>query len=148
MTISRSMYDSPTGGGNTGGGMPDWLKSAFGMGTGAAGIGSGLMGLFGGHNDPSKGAMSFLDQIPGLSKYFQPYADMESKINFASTQFVADRQSEERYNQIYCLGKYARQNQGYVDDNPTTAWELEQAFRQNVSSTDNYGNPLEDVLGG
>jgi predicted phage terminase large subunit-like protein len=83
-----------------------------------------------------------------LAEVFQPYADMESKINFASTQFVADRQSEERYNQIYCLGKYARQNQGYVDDNPTTAWELEQAFRQNVSSTDNYGNPLEDVIGG
>jgi phage terminase large subunit-like protein len=81
-----------------------------------------------------------------LAEVFQPYADMESKINFTSTQFVADRQSEERYNQIYCLGKYTKIKDNYVGDNPSTLWEMEQAFKQNVSSTDNYGNPLEDVL--
>ena len=91
-------------------------------------------------NDDIVSALSLLAEV------FQPYADMESKINFTSTQFVADRQAEERYNQVYCLGKYAKTKDNYVDDNPATLWEMEQAFKQGVSNTDNYGNPLEDVL--
>ena len=83
-----------------------------------------------------------------LAEVFQPYADMESRINFASTQFVADRQSEERYNMIYGLGKYSKYNATQFEDNPSTIWEQEQLFKQGLVPVEVGINPLEDVLGG
>lgn len=55
-------------------GSNDWLKKAM-MGSGAAGIGSGLMSLFGGGgNNPYDAAGDFYNQIPGtMSKYYDPY---------------------------------------------------------------------------
>lgn len=55
---------------------PDKSKYDWGMlGSGASGIGSGLMGLFGsGGNSPGNAANQYLNQIPGQTgQYFDPY---------------------------------------------------------------------------
>lgn len=49
-------------------------QKAFGLGSGAAGIGAGLYGLFGDYNNPSESAMPYLNQIPGAaSQHLMPW---------------------------------------------------------------------------
>lgn len=83
-----------------------------------------------------------------LADQFGAYADMESKINFASTQYVADQKSADRYNQIYGLGKYSKYNQAnYIDDNPVTQFELEKSFGvTNSGYTYNEVDPLKELF--
>ncbi|MDD5212359.1 MAG: hypothetical protein PHV62_08075, partial [Sulfuricurvum sp.] len=46
----------------------------FGIASGLGGVGAGLMGMFGGQNNPYDAAKGAYDQIPGtISPYFQPY---------------------------------------------------------------------------
>ena len=77
-----------------------------------------------------------------LAEQFGAYADMEAKINFASTQYVADKQEFERHNQIYCLGKYAKFRDDFIDDNPVTQYELGQVTQvQGIES-----DPMQDLF--
>lgn len=61
-----------------------------------------------------------------LADQFGAYADMDQKVNFASSQFVTDQQSKTRHDLIYGLGKYSRFNavNGVVDDHPVTQFEI------------------------
>jgi phage terminase large subunit-like protein len=72
---------------------------------------------------------------------FSAYADMGAKINYAESQYTADRQSKDRHDQIYCLGKYSRLNNS-VDDNPVTQFQVNQ---QSEISTDT--DPFGDLFG-
>ena len=52
----------------------------FGMASGMGGIAGGLMGLFGGNNNPADSAMPYLQQIPeAMRPYFQPYMQAGEK---------------------------------------------------------------------
>ena len=79
-----------------------------------------------------------------LADQFGAYADMESKVNFASTQYNSDRQSKERHDQIYCLGKYSRFNNNYeiLDDNHVTQFQV-----SNQTEVMQDIDPLTDLLG-
>lgn len=72
-----------------------------------------------------------VDALSLLADQFGAYADMEQKVNFASTQYISDRQSTERYNQVYGLGKYNKYNASQLigDDNPVTAFEVQEASK-------------------
>lgn len=60
-------------GAGLGGGNP-LTSNAGNYASGAGAIGSGLFDLFGHHDDPSKKAANFYDQIPDqLRKYLEPY---------------------------------------------------------------------------
>lgn len=81
-----------------------------------------------------------------LVEQFGPYAEMESnnpRINFAESQYIADRKSKERHDQIYGLGRYAKYNANYaVDDNPVTQYQV---GKQTETVTD--FDPLADLFG-
>ena len=96
---------------------------------------------FSGTNDDHDDVVSALSL---LAEQFGAYADMEQKVNYASTQFVADKQNEARYKQIFGLGAYSRYNAGYLDDNPVTTFEMEQAA-QNAPVMNEY-DPLGDLV--
>lgn len=67
-----------------------------------------------------------------LADQFGAYAEMESRVNFASSQFVANRQDQERHDLMYGLGRYRRFNADLSDDNPVTAFEIEKQAAQVV----------------
>ncbi len=63
-----------------------------------------------------------------LVEQFGAYAEMDSKINFAESQFVADQKSQQMHDRIYGLGRYAIYNAGnHMEDNPVTVFEQEAA---------------------
>lgn len=76
-----------------------------------------------------------------LAEQFGAYAEMEQKITYASTQYTADRQSRDRHDLIYGLGRYARYNAGEMGDHPTTVFELE-----NSPVTEVEIDPLSDLF--
>jgi hypothetical protein len=82
-----------------------------------------------------------------LAEQFQAYADMGAKIAFTNQQFVSDRQSTERHNLIYGLGKYSKFNASntYTDDNPVTAFQVENSRK--FRAEEPYIDPLADVMG-
>lgn len=46
----------------------------FGLAAGVGGIGAGLMGMGGGHNNPADAAMGSLNEMPSqIQQYYQPY---------------------------------------------------------------------------
>ena len=50
------------------------LQQMLGKGTGAAALGSGIGGLFGGNSNPADKANQYINQIPGqTNQYFDPY---------------------------------------------------------------------------
>ena len=66
--------------------------NTFGKMTGLGGIGSGLLGLFGGHDNPADEANKYFRQIPGAVKgYYQPYMEAGNR---------AIPQLEEQYGQL------------------------------------------------
>lgn len=78
-----------------------------------------------------------------LVNEFSAYADMDSKLSFASQQFVSNAQETERHKLIYGLGAYSRFNSSHtVDDNPVTAYQVENAPVYAVDI-----DPLADLLG-
>ena len=71
------------------------------------------------HDDIVSGLSILVDQ-------FAAYADVEAKMNFVSSQYVADRQAKEKHDMVYGLGKYSQYNVNYsVDDNPVTIFQTE-----------------------
>jgi hypothetical protein len=73
------------------------------------------------------------------------YADMGSKIEGVSLNFVADQQAEEIHNLVHCLGKYAHlSSAGQGDDNPVTAYQVENTAQPASMS---YHDPLGDLMG-
>lgn len=80
-----------------------------------------------------------------LTDQFQAYADMGSRLEGVSVQYVADQQAAEIHDLVHCLGKYAHLNRvnQVVDDNPVTAFEVEQ--NPQVASS-GYGDPLADLM--
>jgi predicted phage terminase large subunit-like protein len=49
-----------------------------------------------------------------LVDQFAAYADMDARLNFVETDFNADRQSMEKHNMIYGLGKYSKFNVNFA----------------------------------
>lgn len=49
-----------------------------------------------------------------LVEQFAAYADMEAKVNFASSQYVADQKSKEIHDLVYGLGRYSRYNNNFA----------------------------------
>ena len=87
------------------------------------------------HDDIVSGLSILVDQ-------FAAYADMDAKINFVSSQYVADRQAKEKHDMIYGLGNYSRHNVNYaMDDNPVTAFQVDNV-RETISDID----PLQDLF--
>lgn len=78
-----------------------------------------------------------------LTEQFGAYADMDAKVNFASTQYVADRMSQERHDLIYGLGRYARYNASNAEDHPVTVFQLEKSGVQESPDID----PFAELLG-
>jgi phage terminase large subunit-like protein len=76
-----------------------------------------------------------------LAEQFGAYAEMEQKISYASTQYTADRQSKDRHDLIYGLGKYARYNSGEMGDHPATMFQVE-----NSPITEVDIDPLSDLF--
>jgi phage terminase large subunit-like protein len=78
-----------------------------------------------------------------LVEKFAAYAEMEAKVNFAESQYVSDRQSKERHDQIYGLGRYSRYNaaNAVIDDNPVTQFQVGQQT-ETVTDID----PLQDLF--
>jgi predicted phage terminase large subunit-like protein len=63
-----------------------------------------------------------------LVEQFGAYAEMDSKINFAESQFIADQKSQLIHDRIYGLGRYALHNaSNHAEDNPVTLYEQEAA---------------------
>jgi predicted phage terminase large subunit-like protein len=61
-----------------------------------------------------------------LVEEFLPFADMDARVNFVQTEYVADTKSRERHDQIYGLGKYSKYNASNFmtfDDHPVTQYE-------------------------
>lgn len=84
-----------------------------------------------------------ISAISLLVNEFGAYADMDSKVNFVSQQFVSDEQEAERHKQIYGLGAYAKYNSNFaLDDNPVTNFQVGQTTEY-VSDVD----PLADLFG-
>lgn len=83
-----------------------------------------------------------------LAEQFGAYADMDSKVNFVSQQFVANAQDKEWHDRIYGLGRYANLNAiNHIDDNPVTAFQQENAANEfgRKYRTDDYFDPLADL---
>jgi hypothetical protein len=79
-----------------------------------------------------------------LVEQFGGYAEMASKIDFASVQYATNLQETERHNQIYGLGKYAKYNAtNQADDNPVTTYQLENIRR---FRDEEFGDPLADLM--
>lgn len=76
-----------------------------------------------------------------LAEQFGAYAEMEQKIDYASTQFTSDRQSKDRHDLIYGLGQYAYLNAGALGDHPTTMFQIE-----NSPITELEIDPLADLF--
>lgn len=76
-----------------------------------------------------------------LAEQFGAYAEMEQKINYAATQYTADRQSKDRHDLIYGMGQYAYLNAAGMGDHPTTLYQLE-----NSPITDVDVDPLSDLF--
>lgn len=77
-----------------------------------------------------------------LADQFGAYADMDARVNYADTQFNANRLDQELHDRIYGLGRYARFNAGnMIDDNPVTQFQLEQQ-----PSVDEEIDPLQGLF--
>lgn len=80
-----------------------------------------------------------------LVEQFIGYADIDSKVNSIQSSYVANAQSKDIHDKVYCLGKYAKLNEaGLADDNPVTQFQSQQ-FAQQVQET--FTDPLADLLG-
>jgi hypothetical protein len=87
------------------------------------------------------------DVVSGLSilvEQFGAYADMEARINFASTSFTADQQSKAQHERMYCDGPYSKYNQNFAltEDNMS-----DMSSRQEIPQTPDPMdfNPLADL---
>jgi predicted phage terminase large subunit-like protein len=80
-----------------------------------------------------------------LAEQFGGYADMGQKIDFASMQYVADKQAAARHDLIYGLGKYRKYNATDADS-PTTVFQAENSrmFRDDMDS--GGVDPLGDLF--
>jgi phage terminase large subunit-like protein len=79
-----------------------------------------------------------------LVEQFGAFADMDSRITQVSMDFVADKMSKARHDQIYGLGNYGRYNASSMqDDNPTTQFELGNIP---MSSAGEFFDPLADLM--
>jgi phage terminase large subunit-like protein len=86
-----------------------------------------------------------ISAISLLVEQFGGYADMDGKMNSVQQDYVANQQAKSLYDQVYCLGKYAKLNEyGFSsDDNPTTVYQLNSIAPQ-VQET--YYDPLNDLV--
>lgn len=79
-----------------------------------------------------------------LTDVFGAYADMDSKVNFASSQFVADREAKDIHDMLYGVGKYAHYNAANLaDDHPTTAFQIE---NNAIFAAPPDSDPLSDLM--
>jgi phage terminase large subunit-like protein len=82
-----------------------------------------------------------------LAEVFGSYADMDAKINFASTQYNSDRQSKEMHDMIYGLGRYASLNAAQmIDDHPVTAFQIAALQEALGAQTDSFVDPFADLM--
>jgi hypothetical protein len=82
-----------------------------------------------------------------LAEQFGGYAEMGARIDFASTQYVTNKQDTERHNLIYGIGKYAKFNSAnQAEDNPTTVYQLENTRMFRDESGSDYRDPLADLF--
>jgi phage terminase large subunit-like protein len=88
------------------------------------------------HDDVVSALSILVDQFGG-------YADMNSRINLANTQYIADQRSKNRHDLIYGLGQFSRHNSNFqIDDNPVTTFQLENSKTETFADID----PFEDLL--
>ena len=81
-----------------------------------------------------------------LVEQFGGYAEVDSRVNSINQTYIADQKSFHMYEQMYCLGKYAKYNEiGPITDNPTTQFQLNQA-QQNTIMQEPYVDPLSDLM--
>jgi phage terminase large subunit-like protein len=74
---------------------------------------------------------------------FAPYAEMEARVNFAESQHTSDRQSKDRHDQIYGLGRYSRFNAANtIGDNPVTQFQVDNQMEISRPDID----PLSDLF--
>jgi phage terminase large subunit-like protein len=79
-----------------------------------------------------------------LVEQFIGYADIDSRVNSIQSDYVANQQSKAMHDMVYCLGKYAKLNEGVInDDNPTTQYQVQQIAQQ---IQEPYVDPLQDLL--
>lgn len=84
-----------------------------------------------------------VDGLAILADQFGGYADMEAKVNFAQTQYTADRLANERHQMIYGLGRFSKFNAAFaMDDNPVTAFQLENGKQEALTDVD----PFADIF--
>lgn len=80
-----------------------------------------------------------------LVEQFEPYANMDVKVNYATTDYVSNRKSDEMYRMIYGLGKYAKYNRtDFQEDNPSTLYQMEKSAPMLESTFS--GDPLNDLF--
>lgn len=81
-----------------------------------------------------------------LAEVFEPYADMNGRINAVQSTYTADNQSFQMHQMIYGLGAYAEKNpQLATDDNPRTQYDIGQAAQQ-MPVEDSAPDPLADLF--
>jgi predicted phage terminase large subunit-like protein len=80
-----------------------------------------------------------------LVEQFGAYADIGSKVDFGSSQYVADKQSSERHDLVYGLGKYSKYNVSN-SDNPTTVFQTETDRRFRDDMMPGEIDPLGDLM--
>jgi phage terminase large subunit-like protein len=78
-----------------------------------------------------------------LVEQFGSYADMDAKVNSINQEYTANRQSTVLHNMIYGLGRFAKYNASNMEDNPVTAFQLEQ---KSEVLQDQYSDPLSDLM--
>lgn len=78
-----------------------------------------------------------------LADQFGAYADMDARVSYANTQYVADRQAQVKHELIYGLGRFQKYNSNFaIDDNPVTQFQVGKQM-ETFSDVD----PLSDLFG-
>jgi hypothetical protein len=82
-----------------------------------------------------------------LADQFQGYAEMGTKLEGISVDYVSNQQAKEIHDLIYHMGKYAHLNEAHqvIDDNPVTQFQMQNIPQ--LSSAGSYQDPLSDLMG-
>jgi phage terminase large subunit-like protein len=89
------------------------------------------------HDDIVSGLSILVDQ-------FAAYADMDSRMSYVSTQYVADQKSKAKHDMIYGLNEYSKFNVNFAleESNPTTVFQLENTLQPQEQTVD----PLSELF--
>lgn len=93
-----------------------------------------------------------VDALALLVNEFAAYVDTERRVNNAVTDYTSSRQEYELHQMVHCLGKYAKYNTESAanpvnDDNPTTAYQVQEALSQAPDATaGGEFDPLGDLM--